>query len=220
VTGTNGPGAKEYGSISQGEGGAPRPDAEPVSFWRTTKGKLLIGLIALIVIAAIVGGVVGGTASSKGGSNASNPSTTTSAASIGRTASRTESFSHPAGGTSDASQPPTRSQPLGGLTTMTSSYSNGAQGPTTETVFSTTSLYSNSGPGPPTTTTTIGTGAGRRHAQGPSTTTGTIPTDNVPRGTFWGPEGFLRGRSVGATVADSSQDKRHPRGVAGAEVDD
>jgi len=196
ATGTNGPGAKEYGSISQEEGGALRPDAEPLPFWRTTKGKLLISLVALIVIAAIVGGAVGGATSSKGGSKAANPSTTSSPAPISSSAWTSQPYA--SGGSTSS-----RSQPAGSTSVATEGGGSGSE---------TTSTNSNNAQGPSTSESTITTTTTTAGA------TPSLPTHRVRRA-------FLEALDRSGAAADSSRDRRrrHPSpalGVAGAEVDD
>lgn len=46
------------------------PDRK-LPFWRTTKGLIIIAIVAVVVIGAIVGGAVGGTVGHKNGSNKS-----------------------------------------------------------------------------------------------------------------------------------------------------
>jgi len=97
---TNGPGGNEYSSVSQEEKGTPHDEDKSIPFWTTTKGKLIIALIAAIVIGAVVGGAVGGTSrksSSKVGITGSH-TPTTSVLSTSQTTSVGEGGSGPSTG--------------------------------------------------------------------------------------------------------------------------
>jgi len=84
------------------EEGMTRPDVKTVPFWRTTRGKLILALLAIIVIGAVVGGAVGGT-SGKSSSNTAKHSSSSS----GNTspAPLTSSRTTTAGATDLSSQP-------------------------------------------------------------------------------------------------------------------
>jgi len=67
--GVNGSGAKEYTGLGDDSAGR-----KPPSFWASTRGKILLAVIALVIIGAVVGGAVGGTVGKKSNNNRSGSS--------------------------------------------------------------------------------------------------------------------------------------------------